>query len=122
MWKLWSNVDNWSTWDKGVEFSKLAGTFEKGNYFIFKPKGGPKLKLQIIEAIENKAWTDCTTFPLAKMYGEHLFEEVESGLKITTTMKVEGILRFLWIKIVAQKIVDSLPNDMQVQMNTAKKL
>ena len=122
MWKLFADVNKWPTWDKSVEFTKLEGKFEKGNHFMFQPKGGPKLKIGIIEAIENQNFTDYTKFPLAKMYGEHILEETSNGLKITTSMKVKGILGFLWIKIVAQKIVDALPEDMQQQINTAKNL
>ena len=33
MWKLFSDVNNWHTWDKGCEFAKMAGKFEKGNHF-----------------------------------------------------------------------------------------
>ena len=122
MWKLFADVNNWHTWDKGVEFAKLEGKFEKGNHFMFQPKGGPKLKIGIVEATENKGFTDFTKFPLAKMYGEHTFEETPNGLKLTTTMKVEGLLGFVWRKIVAQKIVDMLPEDMQQQIKTAKNL
>jgi hypothetical protein len=122
MWKLFADVNNWHTWDKGVEFAKLEGKFEKGNHFIFQPKGGPKLKIGIAEAVENHTFTDMTVFPLAKMYGEHVFEDTAKGLKISTTMKVKGILSFLWVKIVAQKIVDGLPNDMQDQIKAAAKL
>lgn len=89
---------------------------------MFQPKGGPKLKLQIVEATENKSFTDFTQFPLAKMYGAHTFEETPEGLKLTTTMTVTGPLGFLWRKLVAQKIVDALPEDMQHQIKTAKKL
>jgi hypothetical protein len=122
MWKLFTDVNNWHTWDKEVEFAKLEGPFEKGNSFTFQPKGGPKLKIGIVEATPNKSFTDYTKFPLAKMYGEHTFEETQDGLKVTTTMKVEGLLGFLWRNIVAKKIVDSLPEDMQQQVKTAKKL
>jgi len=122
MWKLLADVNNWHTWDAGVEFAHLEGKFEKGNHFTFQPKGGPKLKIGILEAVENKNFTDLTNFPLAKMYGEHLLEETPEGLKITRTMKVQGVLGFLWRKLVAQKIVDDLPEDMQQQINTAKKL
>ncbi|WP_264564855.1 SRPBCC family protein [Flavobacterium sp. N3904] len=122
MWKLFSDVNNWHTWDTGIEFPKLEGKFEKGNHFMFQPKGGPKLKIEIIEAIENQNFTDFTKFPLAKMYGEHTFVDTPDGLEITTTMKVEGILSFLWIKLVAQKIVDTLATDMEVQIKTASKL
>lgn len=122
MWKLFADVNNWQTWDDTIEFAKLEGKFEKGNHFIFQPKGGPKLKLEIVEAIENQKFTDLTKFPLAKMYGEHTFEDTPHGLKITTTMSVKGILGFLWIKLVAQKIVDGLPKEMQNQIKAASKL
>lgn len=120
MWTLFSDVNNWHTWDAGVEFAHLEGKFEKGNHFMFQPKGGPKLKLEILEAIENKKFTDLTKFPLARMYGEHTFEETPEGLKLTTTMKMEGLLGFIWRKIVAEKIVAALPEDMNVQIKTAK--
>ena len=122
MWKLFSEINNWHTWDKSIEFAELNGEFEQGNYFMFQPKGGPKMKIKLFETIKNKKFVDLTQFPLAKMYGEHTFEETEEGLKITTTMKVSGVLSFLWIKLVAQKIVDHLPNDMQVQIKTASTL
>ena len=89
---------------------------------MFQPKGGPKLKIGIVEATPNKSFTDFTKFPLAKMYGQHTFEDTAEGLKITTTMKVEGILGFLWRKIVAQKIVAALPAEMEHQIKTAKQL
>ncbi len=122
MWKLLSGVNNWASWDSSVAFAALEGKFEKGNHFMFQPKGGPKLKIGIVEAIENKNFTDLTTFPLAKMYGEHILEETAEGLRITTTMKVEGVLGFLWRKIVAQKIADALPEDVLQQIKTAKEL
>lgn len=122
MWKLFADVNNWYSWDRGVESARLEGKFEKGNHFMFQPKGGPKLKIGIVEAIENKNFTDFTKFPLAKMYGEHTLEETPDGLKITTTMKVQGILSFLWVKIVARKIVAALPGDMQAQIKAASAL
>lgn len=122
MWKLFADINNWPAWDKGVELAQLEGKFEKGNHFMFRPKGGPLLKIGIFEAIENQKFVDCTTFPLAKMYGEHTFEETPDGLKLTITMKVEGILGFVWRRIVAKKIVAGLPNDMQVQIKAAAKL
>ena len=41
MWKLFADVNNWHTWDNGIEFAKMEGKFEKGNHCILKPKEGP---------------------------------------------------------------------------------
>ncbi|GHT08271.1 hypothetical protein AGMMS49525_17470 [Bacteroidia bacterium] len=122
LWKLWSDVNCWATWDKSVEFAHLEGKFEAGNVYDFQPKGGPKLKMKIHHTVENQEFTDLTTFPLAKMYGKHTFEETPEGLKVTTTMTVVGILGFLWRKLVAQKIVDDLPTDMIEQIKAAQKI
>lgn len=120
MWKMWSDVNNWTTWDKSLELANMEGKFEAGNFYNFQPKGGPKMKIKIHEAIENKSFTDLTKFPLAKMYGKHTFEQTSEGLCVTTTMTVVGILGFLWRKIVAQNIVNDLPKDIEIQINAAK--
>ena len=122
LWKLFANVNQWHTWDEGIEYAKMEGKFEKGNHFMLRPKGGPNVKVELLETVENKMFLDVTKFPLAKMYDEHLFEETLQGLKITNTITVKGILGFLWVKIVAKKIAEALPADMQQQIKTASKL
>ncbi len=122
MWKLFADVNNWHTWDDGIEFAKMEGKLENGNFFTLRPKGGPNVQVQLFETVENKSFLDVTKVPLAKMFDNHTFEEAPQGLKITNTISVTGVLGFLWRKIVAQKIVDSLPNDMQTQIKSASKL
>ncbi|TGD57951.1 SRPBCC family protein [Flavobacterium humi] len=122
LWQLFADVNNWHTWDEGIEYAKLDGAFTAGNYFTLRPKDGPNVKIKILKAIENKNFTDLTVFPLAKMYGEHLLEETENGLTITSTITVKGILAFLWVKLVAQKITDGFATDMEAQIKAASKL
>jgi hypothetical protein len=122
MWKLFADVNNWHKWDSEIEYAKMDGAFQQGNHFILKPKNGPKIKINLVETIENRKFIDLTKFPLAKMYGEHTFEETPKGLRITTTMKVEGVLSFLWVKLVARNIANALPVEMQHQAKFASTL
>lgn len=122
MWRLLADVNNWHTWDDGVDYAQMTGAFKEGNFFTLKPKGGPKVKIRIVETVENRKFVDQTNFPLARMYGEHLLEETAQGLKITTTMRVEGALGFLWRKIVAEGIVKGLEADTAKQIETAARL
>ena len=120
MWKLFADVNNWHTWDEGIEFAKMTGKFEKGNFFTLRPKGGPNVRVELLDTAENRMFLDVTKFPLAKMYDKHTFEETPQGLRITNTITVKGLLGFLWRRLVAQKIVDNLPADMEQQIKSAK--
>ena len=122
MWKLFADVNTWNTWDEGIEFAKMDGAFEKDNFFTLKPKGGPEVKVVLLETVPNRSFLDVTSFPLAKMYDQHVFEETPEGLRITNTITVKGLLSFLWVKLVAENIVNALPRDVQKQIETASKL
>lgn len=39
MWKRFANVNNWHVWNKGIEFAKMEGKFEKDNSILLKPQG-----------------------------------------------------------------------------------
>ncbi|WP_316823903.1 SRPBCC family protein [Pedobacter miscanthi] len=122
MWKLFSDVNNWHTWDDGIEYAKLNGNFEEGNHIELMPKGGPKVKINLLETVVNESFLDVTNFPFAKMFDNHTFEETEHGLKVTNTLTVKGALGFLWVKLVAGKMADALPVDMMNQIKTASRL
>lgn len=122
IWKVISNVNQWSTWDEGVEFAELQGKFESNSSFLLHPKGGPKIKIQLVEVKDKTYFKDMTSFPLAKMYGEHWYEETEQGLKITVRMTMIGVLSALWYQIVMKNIVAGLEKDQNALIEAAKKI
>ena len=109
IWKIWSDINNRPQWDLDTEWAELNGPFEKGAVFRFKPKGGPKLSMTITECIPNQRFTDCFKIPFARLYGSHYMESTSEGLKITTTIKVVGLLGWLLRKIVAEKVAAEVP-------------
>lgn len=121
IWQLFADVNNWHIWDDDIEYAHLQGKFEKGNFILLKPKGGPKVKIELVEMHPNEGFLDVTKFPLAKMYDYHSFEQTPDGLKITNTITVKGILAFVWIKLVAQNMVHGLPVHMEKQIQAAGK-
>jgi len=108
VWKVWCNVNQWHTWQDDIEYAKLEGEFKVGNSFLFKPKGFSKINIEIIEMVPNRVFTDLTRFPFAKMYGRHEFITHGDALEIKTTMSIEGALSFLWRKLVAEGVANSL--------------
>jgi hypothetical protein len=121
IWKLWSDVNQWHLWDPDIESATLEGEFKAGSFFVLKPKGWKPVRIQLTEVVKNKTFTDCTKFFGATMYGCHEMEDTKNGLKLTTTMTVSGPLTFLWVRLVAQGIVNTLPNQMNALVTLAKK-
>ena len=122
VWALWSNMEKRHLWDDDTEWAKMHGEFKAGNTFIFKIKGGPKLKMSITESTVNKSFTDSFKFPLATLYGIHEMIPTDFGLEIKTTMVTEGLLAWLWQKLVVNKIVQSLPHQTEMLIQEARKV
>lgn len=122
MWKLFADVNGWHTWDSGVENAQLNGQFEQGNHILLKPKSGPKIKIVLSKVVEKQLFITASPFPLGKIYHQHLFEETSDGLRISYTITVKGVLSFLWVKLIAQNLFNSIPKDVVKQINIAKTL
>src|SRR5579872_5950857 len=94
IWKVWSDIKNRPKWDTDIEWAEINGPFETGSIIYFKVKGGRKLKMEITDCVPNKLFTDTFLFPFARMDGIHEMEQVSDGLRITTTMKITGPLKW----------------------------
>jgi hypothetical protein len=108
IWKVWTDINQWQKWQDDIEYAKLDEEFQKGSIFLFKPKGGPKIKIELTEVKENSIFVDLTRFPLAKMYDSHEIIDHGDDLEIKTTIQIEGPLSFLWRKIVAEDVANGM--------------
>jgi hypothetical protein len=108
----WADINNWHTFNDDIDYAKLDGEFKEGNFFTLGLKSRQKVKIQLLKIEKNKSFTDLTKFPLAKMYGIHEVTEKNGKIEIKASIKIEGILSFLWKKIVAQGVADKLGEDM----------
>lgn len=121
VWKAWADVHNWPKWDKELEYCNVnpGFTFTSGNQFTLKPLGGPKVRITISEVRVNRKFTDFCQFFGAKMYDAHELEETPNGLLIKSTISVTGLLSFLWVKLVAKNVANSVPSQMDALVNYA---
>lgn len=111
IWAVWTDVNQWHTWHTDIEYARIEGEFKTGNTFVLKPKGGPKVVIEITQAEPFKTFTDLTHFFGAKMAVFHEFNEYDTELEINTKVSISGALAFFWRKIVAEKVA----NDMEEQ-------
>ncbi len=121
VWHLWTDINNWPSWHSDLEYCKMQGPCQVGNYFILKPKGVKAVKIVITNMIEGQELTDCTQFPGAKMYDTHKIEETPEGLRLTNIVRVTGPLQWLWVKLVAKNVAASHPHELDILADLARK-
>lgn len=112
IWSTWSDTKNWHLWDPDIEYCRMEGSFVAGTDFVIKPKHMGEVTMKLVAAEKNKMFTDYHQFFGAKMWGMHTVRETDEGLELTVTMKVSGILSFLWIYLVARGIVAAIPEQL----------
>ncbi len=120
IWKLWTDVNGWTRWHGDLDSCTLEGQFEVGNHFFLKPKGMGAVKILLTAIEEGVSFSDCTSFFGAKMYDTHALEDTPQGLKMTNTVVVTGPLKWVWVKLVAQNVADSVPSEMEALVHLAK--
>lgn len=120
IWKIWIDVNNWTRWHDDLDSCKLEGDFKVGNHFMLKPKGAPAVKIKLTEIDEGRSFTDCTSFFGAKMMDTHSLEPQEGGVLLSNRLVVTGPLKWLWVKLVAQNVADTVPDEMAALVELAR--
>ena len=121
VWKILTDINNWHQWHDDLDYCKLEGHFKVGSHFMLKPKTMSAVKIMLTEVNHGSSFTDCTTFFGAKMYDTHALEQTPEGLKLINTLIVTGPLRWLWIKLVAQHVANSIPEETENLIALARK-
>ena len=98
----------------------MEGEFTQGTQFTLKPNGGPKIKIILSKVITNKQFTDYCKFFGATMYDDHQLEETPQGLQIKNIISVKGPLSFIWVKLVAKNVANSVPKQMDELVGLAR--
>lgn len=122
IWRVWTDVNQWSDWHGDLDTCTMEGPFAVGNYFMLKPKGMKAVRIDLVDVIEGKQFTDCTKFFGARMYDTHALEETENGLCLSNKLEVVGPLKWLWIKLVANNVAATIPDEMDALVAKARSL
>ncbi len=120
IWPLWTDINQWPAWHGDLDYCKLEGAFEVGKHFMLKPKGISAVKIVLTAIEEGRSFTDCTSFFGAKMYDTHAMIETPEGLLLSNTLVVSGPLQWLWVKLVAQNVADTVPQELEALVALAR--
>ena len=93
IWRLYSNVDSWPKWDRGLEKVTLDGEFLTGTEGMIKPVDQDWMKFKLIEVDPLVGFSDETKIPATDSVIRfvHTITKLPSGkTKITHTVSIHG--------------------------------
>ena len=103
VWKVWSDVNNWPEWDEDLEWAELEEPFAPKCRYKLKPKKGRVQKISLTSFTDGHSFTERRKLIGGQIFTIHDLEETSSGLTIINKIIVTGWLKFLWIRLIANK-------------------
>ncbi len=92
VWKLWTDLSTWPTWDKGVISAKFkeGHKFEVNGEYELLPQGAPSLvTTRIISVSKNKEFSDVSELDFGRLSFFHSVKRSKGKIEITHTVKFE---------------------------------
>lgn len=122
IWQLWEDVENWNTWDDGIEFSKIDGPFKTGTTGTLKPKGGPVIRTKLSHVEPGNMFTDESKLPMARIIFTHTLSQAENATIVTHQIEIKGLLSYLFFFLIGRKMKQNLPSEMEKMIKKAEEL
>jgi len=99
-----TDILSWPQWDGELEATAFDAPLAVGSPFMLKPKGGPKVAMQIEHVEAPRRFVDLAFLPLAKMRTSTEFLPSADGTRVRVVIEVFGPLGFFWDRILARKL------------------
>jgi hypothetical protein len=122
IWNIWKDVENWKTWDHGIEYSTIDGPFVAGTTGTLKPKGGPLVKTMLTEVEPLKRFVDESQLCFAKIIVSHELEQVGGKTLVTTQIEMNGPLAFIFAFLIGRQMKKNLPQEMAAMVKIAEEM
>lgn len=120
IWNIWKDVENWKTWDHGIEYSHLDGPFQKGVTGTLKPKGGPEVKTILTSVEHLKGFSDEAKLPLSKIIVSHEMSVSKGKTLVTHRIEMKGFLSFFFAFVIGREMKKNLPKEMMSMIKLAE--
>lgn len=120
VWEVWRDVENWKTWDSGVEYSFIDGPFETGTTGRLKPKGGLAVQMTLTQVEKERLFVDEAKLPLGQIVVSHHLTHNEANLVVTHQIEIKGPLTFVYAYLIGKEIKKTLPQAMNAMITRAQ--
>ena len=91
IWRLFSDVAGWKSWNAGIELIELHGPFKTGTTFTMQPPGQDAFISTLIDVRPNELFIDETKLGDIRVVVEHRIEPIASNqVVVRYRITVEG--------------------------------
>lgn len=122
VWRVWEDVENWKSWDHGIEYSTLDGPFAEGSCGELKPKEGPLVKTRLTHVDPMNAFVDEAKLPLTRIIVHHSLVVDEGVTRVTHRIEMQGVLAFFFAIVIGRTMKENLPHEMAAMVKRAEQL
>jgi uncharacterized membrane protein len=114
IWRLWSDVSTWSSWDDDIEWARLDGPFAVGSRGKLKPKGVPAAGFKLVTVTPGLSYTVEQRLPLARLRFHHELAEAAKGpTRFTHRVTIDGPLGALFAFLFGRRMKKNFPTIMR---------
>lgn len=90
IWRLWSDVENWGTWNAEIEKIEINGPFAAGSQILMTPPDNDPIPLVIAEAVENERFVDEARYGDLLLRTTHRIDADQGRTRVVYRMEITG--------------------------------
>jgi hypothetical protein len=122
IWKIWEDVENWKTWDREIELTRIDGPFQAGTTGATKFVGTPLFKtllthVEPYKLVVQEAYVFC-----AKVVSTQLLSQVAGKTQVTFQIEVRGPMSFFYACMLRRFIKKKIPVEVETMLKRAEAL
>ena len=91
IWRVWSDVERWPTWNADLERAELSGPFAAGSTITMYQRGGDTIELRIADACESDGFVDQADLGnIVVRTIHHLIPLTDGRIQVVYRMEISG--------------------------------
>lgn len=112
VWRVWTDVPNWKTWDTSLKSAELNGPFATGTQGRLIPDKGPKSKFTLTEVIPLQSYTFKTKLPFGALYVKRTLSTQDEKPAFTHEVWFTGLTKGIFGRALGRNYRAILPDVM----------
>ncbi len=107
IFKVYSEVNQWSNWDPDTKYAHLHGDFADNSLIDLQTQSG-YVQIRLVKVIKNKLFINESKLPLCTIRFEHILEPFESKILVTHRILFLGIFKYIFLLLLGSQMKKSL--------------